>query len=247
MESTILAWRGKCCEGQHWDKWGNWNMGCILAVLSVSLYTHTHTHTYTHTSAKSQAHMCKCILEMCNHNEEFNRCQGLNSFQLSCQSWHCIHIHTHTALPEVLFSTEWSNPVKVKPGEFPASAPEATSLDFRFWDTGSARRLAPAVSSLHFLRIQQRWRGRAGPQPAVSATVLPKPRRCPWQLHGYHPFCLQPDLPQNHTPAALRQPLCDVNHLFLLFNPCPRWAISRDSIVGSLSPQSQLSHKELGN
>ena len=62
-----------------------------LFSLSVSLSTHTHT------SAKSRAHMCQCILEMSNHNEEFNRCQGLTlSIELPIMAL-CSRTHTHPA------------------------------------------------------------------------------------------------------------------------------------------------------
>ena len=52
---------------------------------------------HTHTSAKSRAHMCQCILEMSNHNEEFNRCQGLTlSIELPIMAL-CSRTHTHPA------------------------------------------------------------------------------------------------------------------------------------------------------
>ena len=142
-------------------------------------------------------------------------------------NWAANHgiVFTHTHTPRFQqFCSPQSGPTlgKVKPGEFPASAPEATSLAFRFWDAGSGRgrlRLSPRCTS--FVASSAAGAGPALSRPVWLPQCLPTPRRCPWQLHGYHPFCLQPDLPQNHSPAALRQSLCDVNHLSLLYNPCP--------------------------
>lgn len=142
--------------------------GCSL-FLSLSL--NTHTHTPPETSAKSWAHMCKCILEMCNHKEEFNRCQGLTLFNWAANHGivfiHTTHTHTHPASSSFVLQRvvqPWS---KWSQENF---QPVLRWLHVSLLDAGTlaqACRLAPVISSLRFLCIQQHWRGQGGPLSRV--------------------------------------------------------------------------------
>jgi len=147
--------------------------GCSL-FLSLSL--NTHTHTPPETSAKSWAHMCKCILEMCNHKEEFNRCQGLTLFNWAANHG-IVFIHTtHTHTPrfqQFCSPKSGSTLVKVKPGEFPASAPMATRLAFRCWDAGSGLPVGSGYLLTAFPLYPAALAGPGRPsQPCLAATAL---------------------------------------------------------------------------
>lgn len=100
------------------------------------------------------------------------------SFQLSCQSWHCIHTHhTHTHTPrfqQFCSPKSGSTLVKVKPGEFPASALMATRLAFRFWDAGSGLPVGSGylLAAFPLYPAALAGPGRPSQPPRLAATAL---------------------------------------------------------------------------
>ena len=142
-------------------------MGCILAVLSFCLSLHTHTRLL------KAGHTCVSVSWKCPTTTRSSTDVKDLLFQLSCQSRHCVHAHTHTPLPAVLFSTEWSHPGQSEAGRISSQCSGGYKSRFQILGRWLGPWSAPAVSSLHFLRSQQRCRG----QPAVS---------------GCHSACLRP-------------------------------------------------------
>ena len=159
-------------------------------------------------------------------------------------NWAANHgiVFTHTHTPRFQqFCSPQSGPtlVKVKPGEFPASTPEATSLAFRFWDAGSGRgrlRLSPRCTS--FVASSAAGASR----PCLAATVLAYAPEMPLAAPRLSPFLSPAWPPSEPLPSSSQTIPLWCKPLIPSFQPLPHWAISRDSTVGSLSPQSQLSH-----
>ena len=159
-------------------------MGCTLGVLSfcLSLYIRRHRHTHKRLLKAGHTSVCKCILEMCTHRRSSTDVKDLLfSIELPIMALYSYtphtHTHTHTHTPRFQqFCSLKSGPtlVKVKPGEFPASAPMATCLAFRFWDTGSGLPAGPGYLLPAFPLYPAALAGPGWPsQPlCLAATVL---------------------------------------------------------------------------
>ena len=156
---------GECCGGQHWDKWGNWDKGCTLGILSFCLSLYAHTH---HQKCLLKAgHTCVSVWWKCatTRRSSTDVKDLLFSVELPVMALYSYTPHTHTHPASRSFVLQrvvqpWS---KWSQENF---QPVLWWLHVSLLDSGTlvqACRLAPVISSLRFLCIQQRWRGQGGP------------------------------------------------------------------------------------